>query len=213
MIILIADNQDITRAGMIHIASLSGNFSEIKEARTKKELIHHLSEYPDAVVILDYTLLDISADYLLILQERFKQVHWILFSENLSEDFIRRMVFGSKSFSIVLKDASMEEIKEALKYAQCSEQYICRRLATWLFAKEPKSKEKASPLTVTEKEMLKAIALGKTTKEIAAERFLSIHTVMTHRKNIFRKIRVNNAHEATKFALRAGVVDTVEYYI
>jgi DNA-binding NarL/FixJ family response regulator len=213
MNIIIADNQDITRTGMIYLATLSGRFSEIKEARTKKELIRQLSEHPDAIVVMDYTLLDISADYLLVLQERFKQAHWILFSENLSEDFICRMAFSSKSFSIVLKDASLEEIQESLKQAQHSEQYVCRQLATWLFARETKNKEETSPLTITEKEMLKAIALGKTTKEIAAERFLSIHTVMTHRKNIFRKLRVNNVYEATKYALRAGVIDTVEYYI
>ena len=68
-------------------------------------------------------------------------------------------------------------------------------------------------LTVTEREILKLMALGKTTKEIAAERFLSVYTVMTHRKNIFRKLEVNNVHEATKYALRAGIVDVVEYYI
>jgi DNA-binding NarL/FixJ family response regulator len=211
MILIIADNQDITRAGMMYISHPL--FSQIKEVKTKKELVQQLSECPDAVTVLDYTLLDISADYLLILQERFKQVHWVLFSDSLSEDFIHRMAFSGKSFSIVLKDVSTEEIEEALRHAKHAEQYICRQLATWLFARELKHKEEATPLTVTEKEMLKAIALGKTTKEIAAERFLSVHTVMTHRKNIFRKLKVNNAYEATKYALRAGVIDTVEYYI
>ena len=55
--------------------------------------------------------------------------------------------------------------------------------------------------------------LGMTTKEIAEKRFSSFHTVNTHRKNIFRKLNVNNVHEATKYALRAGLVDTAEYYI
>jgi len=55
--------------------------------------------------------------------------------------------------------------------------------------------------------------LGQTTKEIAEHRFSSFHTVNTHRKNIFRKIGVNNVHEATKYALRAGLVDSAEYYI
>jgi DNA-binding CsgD family transcriptional regulator len=36
---------------------------------------------------------------------------------------------------------------------------------------------------------------------------------MTHRKNIFRKLGVNNAHEAIRHALRSGLVDVVEYYI
>ncbi|MDR2628215.1 MAG: LuxR C-terminal-related transcriptional regulator, partial [Dysgonamonadaceae bacterium] len=68
-------------------------------------------------------------------------------------------------------------------------------------------------LTGTEKVILKEIAAGKTTKEIAAERNLSIHTVITHRKNIFRKIDVNNVHEATKYAIRAGFLDMTDYYI
>lgn len=68
-------------------------------------------------------------------------------------------------------------------------------------------------LTKTETEILKDIALGMTTKEIAEKRFSSFHTVNTHRKNIFRKLGVNNVHEATKYALRAGLVDSAEYYI
>jgi len=40
-----------------------------------------------------------------------------------------------------------------------------------------------------------------------------MHTIMTHRKNIFRKIEVNNVHEATKYAMKAGLIDLAEYYI
>ena len=68
-------------------------------------------------------------------------------------------------------------------------------------------------LTPTETEILRDIALGLTTREIAEKRYSSFHTVNTHRKNIFRKIGVNNVHEATCYALRAGLVDSAEYYI
>ena len=57
------------------------------------------------------------------------------------------------------------------------------------------------------------VVLKDNSKEIAAERNLSFHTVNSHRKNIFRKLNVNNAHEATKYAMKAGIVDLVEYYI
>ena len=53
----------------------------------------------------------------------------------------------------------------------------------------------------------------ETRKEIAAEKNLSFHTINSHRKNIFRKLGVNNVHEATKYAMRAGIVDLAEYYI
>jgi DNA-binding NarL/FixJ family response regulator len=73
--------------------------------------------------------------------------------------------------------------------------------------------EKPDILTATESEIVKAIAQGKTTKEIAEERFSSVHTITTHRKNIFRKLGVNTAHEVVKYAIRAGLVDPSEFYI
>ena len=81
-----------------------------------------------------------------------------------------------------------------------------------LLAPKQEEQEKIN-LTKTETEILKDIALGMTTKETAEKRFSSFHTVNTHRKNIFRKLGVNNVHEATKYALRAGLVDSAEYYI
>lgn len=68
-------------------------------------------------------------------------------------------------------------------------------------------------LTPTEQAVLREIALGRTTREIAADRYVSFHTVITHRKNIFRKLGVNNVHEATKYAMRAGIIDVAEYCI
>lgn len=61
-------------------------------------------------------------------------------------------------------------------------------------------------LTKTEAEILRAIAQGKTTKEIADERFSSIHTITTHRKNIFRKLGIHTVHAAIKYALCANLV-------
>lgn len=211
--LLLIDNQDITREGMKAVAGRVGGFAMMKEAGSQKELARLLIDHPNAVVVLDYTLFDISAEYLLILQERFKEAHFILFSDSLSEDFIRRMVFSGTSFSVVMKDAPMTEIEDGLRKAKLHLQYICTRIVWQLQHKEEKKDKLVSPLTVTEREILKLMALGKTTKEIAAERFLSVYTVMTHRKNIFRKLEVNNVYEATKYALRAGIVDAVEYYI
>lgn len=213
--LIIADNQDITKAGILYFVDKMSDFGPMREAASRKELTQLLVASPDAVVILDYTLFDLaSADELIILQERFHKAHWVLFSEELSEDFIRRVLFSIPSSGIVMKDTPQEEIQSALLAALRSECYICRRIAYLLAHPEIRKEPEERPvLTTTETEILKAIALGKTTKEIAVERFSSIHTITTHRKNIFRKLEVNNIHEATKYALRAGIVDSAEYYI
>ena len=186
---------------------------EWKYTEDKAELMLALKDNDDTVVVLDYTSFDINdADELLILQQRFSHTRWLLFSEDLSADFVRVLIASSMQFSILLKESPISEIKEAMKFCIHGNRYICQRMTEVLLAPSHDVEEKIN-LTKTETEILKDIALGMTTKDIAEKRFSSFHTVNTHRKNIFRKLNVNNVHEATKYALRAGLVDTAEYYI
>lgn len=212
MRILLADKQDITRAGLTYIVQQIEGV-ECKYTEDKAELMLALREDDDTVVILDYTLFDINdADELLILNQRFPHVRWLLFSEDLSPDFVRVLIASSMQFSILMKECPLQEIREAINYAIHGNRFICQRMTEVLLSPSHDREEKIN-LTKTETEILKDIALGMTTKEIAEKRFSSFHTVNTHRKNIFRKLGVNNVHEATKYALRAGLVDSAEYYI
>lgn len=210
---IIADNQDITKAGLHHYISNDMQSSAICEVTSKHELSTALINVAgaDSVVILDYTAFDIaSIDELLILSNRFSSCHWIIFSHELSDNIIYRLSI-EPAISIILKESSKEEIISALIYASRHKKYICHQIANLLIAKKPSSRQ--INLTATETEILKLIALGKSVKEIAAIRISSTHTIITHKKNIFRKISVNNVHEATKYALRAGLIEMIEYYI
>jgi DNA-binding NarL/FixJ family response regulator len=214
--IIIADNQDISNAGWHYLLKNHFEFPVILDVTEKKELITLLMENPTAIVILDYTLFDFeSVNELLILQSRFDQVDWIMFSDELSNEFLRTVVYNTQSFSVLLKECTKEEIGSAIKEALKGYRYICNHVSNILLdnSKNIHSLNIRQILTITEQEILKEMALGNTTKEIAAHRNVSAHTIMTHRKNIFRKIEVNNVHEATKYAMRSGIVDMAEYYI
>ena len=214
--IIIADNQDISKAGWNYLLQNQTEVSEILEVNEKKGLIALLAEFPDSLVILDFSLFDFeSVKELIILQSRFERVDWIVFSDLLSDEFLRSLLYNTHSFSVLMKDSMKDEIVRAFKDAIKGIRYICNYVSNALINSN-KSQNNLNPkqiLTATEQEILKEMALGKTTKEIAVKRFVSIHTIMTHRKNIFRKIEVNNVHEATKYAMRAGIVDMAEYYI
>lgn len=211
--IILADNQDITRAGILYVCSQADQWST-DSAEDKCGLIELLKNDSEAVVVMDYTLFDVNdVDELDILHLRFPDVQWVMFSTDLSGDFVRRLLALSSRFSILLKESPLQEVRECLSAACRHQRYICQRMAEMLLAPSQEKQEEDIRLTPTETEILKDIALGLTTKEIAERRFSSFHTVNTHRKNIFRKLGVNNAHEATKYALRAGLVDSAEYYI
>ena len=209
-----ADNQAITRLGVKYLALEAGReLSSIKEAVGLQELSMMLSSYPDSVVIIDYTLFDCTADQLWILKERFSQSVFVLFSDALSESFIRRMVLGSIQFSLLFKDSDVHEVTACLDEAEQGRQYICMKAKSWLYEKERDAVSDMPQLTMTEKEVLRSLALGKTTKEIAAERFFKCLYSNDASQNIFRKLNVNNAQEAIRYALRAGIVNVAEYCI
>jgi DNA-binding NarL/FixJ family response regulator len=208
---LLADNQDITRAGIqYYLTPLAVN--SVEEVADKATLLARLAAEPTSAVVLDYTLFDIQGiDDLLVMVTRFPQAHWLLFSDELSEDFIRRVSLEPQ-VSMMLKNNSGDEIRTALQCVARGERFLCHQVTNLLLT-AAKSVDVHSVLTPTELDILRMIARGLSVKEIAQERVSSIHTIVTHKKNIFRKLEVNNVYEATKYALRAGLVEMVEYYL
>ncbi|WP_294140075.1 response regulator transcription factor [uncultured Sanguibacteroides sp.] len=210
--LIIADKQDITKAGLLFLSQKLNGFKTISEVKNKEELIQRLTLDPEAVVVIDYILFDfVDIEELLEIKERFQQAKWILFSENLNDDILNKLIFNTHSFSAILKSCSNEEITCALKCSTCGERFICNRICNKLLTINNPGLHTQNKLTPAERDILKEIASGKTTKEIAHERNLSFHTILTHRKNIFRKIGVRNAYEATKYAIRTRIIYPNEY--
>lgn len=209
---IIADNQDITRMGLRQYISMTFTEYRIVDVVDKKGLTLALIEHSKPVVILDYILFDLNGiEEFFIIGNRFSGTSWILFSNEFSDDLIRQLSV-KRNIGMILKENLGEEICSALIYAARGERFLCNQITNLLIIDINKPKIH-SILTATEIDILKLIVRGKSVKEIAMERISSTHTIITHKKNIFRKLGTNNVYEATKYALRAGLVDMVEYYI
>jgi DNA-binding NarL/FixJ family response regulator len=209
---ILADNQYITRAGVAAVLERMALAGTVVEALSSAGLMSALARFPGAVVVLDYTLFDFTDVQMMNARLRYNRSPWILFSEELSRHFLRQVLLSGQRFSVVMKGDPGEEIVAALTRAARDEVYLCEHAERLLREGIP-SLDLPGTLTASERAVLHEIALGKTTKEIAFEQCLSFHTINTHRKNIFRKLGVNNVHDAIKHALRAGIIDLAEYYI
>ena len=101
---ILADNQELTRFALESLIRSKGE-SDIFKASDRAGLVQLLKEHENAVVLLDYTLFDFAdEDQLLIVAERFALSEWILISDELTPQFLRRVVYSSHQFSIVFKD-------------------------------------------------------------------------------------------------------------
>ncbi|MDR1552395.1 MAG: response regulator transcription factor [Prevotellaceae bacterium] len=209
---ILADNQDITRIGILSILNESELTDVIFEVSARTELMEKLVKYPNSIVLLDYTLFDFSDSQMMNMKQRHQQSLWILFSEELSKHFLRQVLHSGQLFGVVMKTDTKDDIIQAITKAFRGEVYLCDTAKQILYEDVP-SHRTYDKLTASERLVLYEIAKGKTTKEIAYEQNLSFHTINTHRRNLFRKLEINNIHEATKYALRAGIIDLTEYYI
>jgi DNA-binding NarL/FixJ family response regulator len=122
-------------------------------------------------------------------------------------------VIGVKN--ILFKSTSEEELIMAISHALQGRKYFGHDVLEIMLenASPKKAVTENVSLTAAETEIVRLIAEGKTTKEIANRKNVSFHTIMTHRKNIFRKVKVNNASELVMFAIRTGIIDIIEYQI
>jgi DNA-binding NarL/FixJ family response regulator len=117
--------------------------------------------------------------------------------------------------NLIYKTADQEEIFAAIDSALRNKKYYSDAVLDLLISVSPVNTEgnESFYLTPTEINVVKLISSGLTTKEIASRLNISFHTVMSHRKNIFRKLSVNSVSELMMYAIRAGLIDNIEYHI
>ena len=209
--VILADRQDITRIGIQALLVRLGLDSyPLTVAGDESELESALVQAEAPIVIIDTESMEMSLPQkLLTLYEKQPMTRWILFQDEINDQQLSAFS-GMPSVSMILKSNSEEEIRIALKCVFHAERFLCHQISNQLLVRHKREEEFS--LTQSETDILRLIALGKTVKEIAAIRFSSTHTIVTHKKNIFRKIGVNSVYEATRYALRVGLIGS-DYYI
>lgn len=213
--LLIADSQFLITESLKFLLHESGYFNVSKVVTEKSELIKALKLEGISLLILDYALIDIgSISELREIKNSFPDLKILAITNTVSKtELIELNSVGIND--IILKTAGKEEVFEALDATLKGKKYYSNELLDLLFeAIEKKNPgDEAGQLTVSEIEIVRLIADGLTTKEIASRKFISFHTVISHRKNIFRKLGVTNISELIMYSIKAGWINTIEYHI
>ena len=214
---IIAENNDLSRLGLKCIIQEQISVPSIHVASNKLELQKALLSNEEAVVIIDFESLDIeNLDQLTVLTSCFPLSHWLFIADLADENFLMPLTASINRANFILKSNEYDVIATALLDTASGKKYICSEALQVIMDRHNSKKEsttKRNLLTNTELELVQLFTHGKTANEIAEMRCLSYHTINTHRKNIFRKLELNNVQELIKFALKNGLVDLTEYYI
>jgi len=214
---IIAENNDLCRLGMKCIIHDLIQSPSIVIATSKFELHSTLLSNSNAIVIIDFESLCIkSIDEITALSVCFPDSNWLFISDIPDESFLMPLTASFSRANFILKSNDYDVIATAISSTVLGKKYYCSEALQIIMDGHNRKKDnstKKNLLTSTELELVQLFTQGKTAKEIAELRCLSHHTINTHRKNIFRKLDLNNIQELIKFALKNGLVDLTEYYI
>lgn len=184
--VLIADNQALTREGIIALLSPVKNISVVGCADTPGDLQKQINKYRPGVVVMDRYF---GTGEIVNLAEQFSSAHVLILSNSRQRDEIKALIdHGIKNY--VSKACTSEELIEAIYATAKGQDFICDKTRDILFGDDlPADKVEEMPqLSAREAEIVHLIAEGLANKEIAERLFLSIHTIKTHRKNIIKKL-------------------------
>ncbi len=213
--IVIADSQFLVVETLKTILGADERFIVAGIVNSQMELIKVLENGLYDLLITDFSLIDYdSIEYLLKIKQKFQHITILILTNSISKtEFAELSKIGIKN--IIYKTADRDEILSAVDAALRGKKYYSEEILDMILELgESKSvSDEPTHLTSSEIEIVRLIAGGLTTKEIASQKNISFHTVNTHRKNIFRKMGVSNASELIMHAIKAGWIDNIEYFI
>jgi DNA-binding NarL/FixJ family response regulator len=208
--ILVADDHPLVRDGLKLVLDAAADLEVVAEAADGAEAVQRaLSED------IDLAVLDISMPRMTGIQaarelsRRRPELRLLILSMYDNEQFLLEALRAGAS-GYVLKSAAHEEIVEACRAAMRGEAFLYPSAVNMLvrdFLDRGRERADYDPLTPRELEVLKLIAEGKTTTEIAKLLVVSIRTVERHRADILHRLGMRDRVDLTRYAIRRGLVE------
>jgi DNA-binding NarL/FixJ family response regulator len=209
--ILVADDHEIVRQGLKLVLNGEPDLEVVAEAADGEEAVRRALE-PD----VDLAILDISMPRKTGLQavaelgRRRPELRVLILSMYDNEQFLFEALKAGAS-GYVLKSGADDDIVDACRAAMRGEPFLYPAAVSALIRdaidRAGERGDELDPLTPREVEVLKLIAEGSSSKEIAAELVLSIKTVERHRANILGKLGMRDRVELTRYAIRRGLIE------
>jgi two-component system response regulator DegU len=205
--VLIVDDHPLFRGGLRQVVLDDGRFELVGETGDGEAAWQLIREKKPDVAVLDVKLPGLTGlEIARKLQDTRSRTRAIILTMHSEEELFNRAL-DNGAMGFVLKENAVEDIVKAIAAVAEGRHYLSSTISGYLVRRrhraETLAKEKPGldDLTKAELRILKLISLKKTSREIAAELFISPRTVEAHRANISSKLGLRGSHSLLYFAL------------
>ena len=211
--VLIADDHALVRAGIRALAERIEGIEVIGETGNGRDALRLITELRPQIVLLDLTMPELNGfDVLEGTCHEFPDVRVIVLTVHEAEEYaMRALKLGAAGY--LPKSAASTELELAITTVLAGEKYVSPELSRKMFLDHAKDNAQkgglAAELTPRQLEVLRLIADGKTTKDIARELEISVKTVESHRAQLMDRLNIHDVAGLVRHAIKVGLV-TIE---
>jgi DNA-binding NarL/FixJ family response regulator len=209
--IILADDHALLRQGLKRILSEIAGLEVVGEARDGLELLQMMNTVSSDLIILDISMPNLRGiEAIHEIKARCPDVKILVLTMHKESEYLRQAISAGADGYLLKEDADVE-LFSAIEKIRKGKIYITQKLSEeltddWARIKRGDAKPLTNQekLTVREKEVLKMIAEGKSSREIASVLFISARTVDHHRANMMEKLNVKKTADLVKYAIEKG---------
>lgn len=213
--LIFADDHGIVRDGLRTLFRSDKTFSIAGEASNGEEAVQLASKVKPDIAILDISMPKLNGiEATKVIKSRHPDIKVLILTIHDKEDYVYELIQAGAS-GYVLKNAEKREIFEAVRTVAGGESYFSPGVSKPLVdgAIKRTKEQPAEPadgdgiLTRREEEILRRIAEGLTSREIAAALHISFRTVNSHRTNLMQKLDIHDTAGLVRYAMQTKLVD------
>jgi DNA-binding NarL/FixJ family response regulator len=209
--ILLADDHWFVRAGVRAVLEDINEVQVVAEATDGKEALRLISELRPDLVLLDVAMPVM--DGFAVLQrtvQQFPDVRVIILSVNETEEYANHALrSGARGY--LSKTAAHTELDEAIKIVMRGDVYVSPHIAKKIFldrlGESTATRPSLEVLTPRQREVLRMIAEGHSSKDIALTLNISVKTVETHRSQLMDRLNIHDIAGLVRYSIRMGLVN------
>jgi len=208
--VLVADDHNLVRTGIVRILVESGQCEVVAEASDGLEAVTRAMETRPDVVVLDITMPRLNGvECVRRICEALPATRVLALTVHDEEEYVLHMVRAGASGYLV-KDSDAQDLLNAVSALHRGKGYFGPQASGVLAERTrhpgPQGDDPYGSLTPREREVFHLVTEGKTTKEVAAELEISVKTADNHRARLMEKLGVRNTAELVRYAARRGLI-------
>lgn len=209
--ILLADDHGVLRAGLKALLNSQLDLQVVAEAESAMEAVAQARQLKPDLAIVDVRMPGGGLEALRMMKEEVPTVRVMVLSQYDDPAYLHQALAAGAS-GYALKHATGHELLQAIRTVARGEVYLHPTLARVIVEeswgpREPAESPHAQSLSEREKQVLRLIALGYTTRQVAQEIAVSVRTVETYKERLIDKLGLQGRAALVRYALEHGLLD------